>query len=55
MKLNLKFNIYNSKHGIKINYDGKDYSTSEMSKYQEEKEREKIKRNNNFLELTLYK
>lgn len=51
----LKFNIYNSKHGIKINYDGKDYSTSEMIKYQEEKEREKIKRNNNFLELTLYK
>lgn len=50
----LKFNIYNSKHGIKINYDGKDYSTSDMIKYQEEREREKIKRNNNFLELTLY-
>lgn len=51
----LKFNIYNSKHGIKITYDGKDYSTTEMIKYQEEKEREKIKNNNNFLELTLYK
>lgn len=50
----LKFNIFNSNHGIKINYDGKDYSTSDMIRHQEEKENEKIKRSNNFIELSLY-
>ncbi|WHF51282.1 GLPGLI family protein [Chryseobacterium gotjawalense] len=51
----VKFRLLSSKFGLKINYDGKDYSVSDMIRNAEEIERAKIKNNNNFLELTLYR
>ena len=50
----MKFTLLNSKLGFKVNYDGKDYSVSDMIRNAEEIERTKIKTNNNFLELSLY-
>lgn len=50
----LKFSLLNSKLGFKINYDGKDYSVSDMIRNTEETERSKLNKNNNFIELTLY-
>jgi GLPGLI family protein len=51
----LKFTLLNSKLGFSINYDGKEYSVSEMIRNAEEQEKARFKRNNNFLELSLYK
>ncbi|SFI47392.1 GLPGLI family protein [Halpernia frigidisoli] len=50
-----KFSLLNSKLGYSINYDGKDYSISDMIRIEEERQKEKIKRDNNFIELSLYK
>lgn len=40
---------------MKITWDGKDYSVNDMIRNSEEMELEKIKKNNNFIELSLYK
>lgn len=51
---NAKFLLLNSDTGMKITWEGKDYTTADMIKNAEEMEVEKIKKNNNFIELTLY-
>lgn len=50
-----KFLLLNSDTGMKITWDGKDYSVKDMIKNAEEMELEKIKKNNNFIELTLFR
>lgn len=50
-----KLLLLNSNTGMKITWEGKDYSVNDMIRNSEEMELEKIKKNNNFIELSLYK
>ena len=52
---NYKFSILNSSVKASMSFDGKSFSQNDVIRDIEKTEYEKIKKNNNFIELDLYK
>ena len=51
----LKCFLYNSGTGMKISWNGREFTVSEMIRNTEKNAQQNLIRNNNFLELSLYR